>query len=86
MKTHGWTIGAMQFPPALHLDITHLTTKEGVLDNFIKVIIYVIINEKLNLIQDLTACTKRMMQLGSKATPQGAAAIYGKATVSHISF
>ena len=37
MRKKGWTMGAMQFPPAIHLDITNLTTKPGVLDNFISV-------------------------------------------------
>jgi sphinganine-1-phosphate aldolase len=37
MRGRGWTIGAMQFPPALHLDVTNLTTKKGVIELFIKV-------------------------------------------------
>ena len=37
MKKLGWTMGVLQFPPALHLDVTGLTTKTGVIDEFIKV-------------------------------------------------
>ena len=37
MRKHGWTMGAMQFPPAVHLDITHLTTQNGVLENYLSV-------------------------------------------------
>lgn len=65
MKKAGWTMGAMQYPPAIHLDITNLTTQTGVMDSFIK---------------DLIECTARMYKLGTKAAPSGAAAIYGKAT------
>ena len=38
MKKLGWTMGVLQFPPALHLDVTGLTTKTGVIDEFIKVL------------------------------------------------
>ena len=37
MKKLGWTMGVLQFPPALHLDVTGLTTKTGVIDEFIQV-------------------------------------------------
>ena len=37
MRKHGWTMGAMQFPPAVHLDITHLTTQNGVLEDYLSV-------------------------------------------------
>ena len=36
MKKLGWTMGVLQYPPALHLDVTGLTTKSGVIDDFIK--------------------------------------------------
>lgn len=63
MRGRGWTIGAMQFPPALHLDVTNLTTKKGVIELFIK---------------DLSESAVMMSKLGSKAAPKGVASVYGK--------
>jgi len=65
MKKLGWTMGVLQFPPALHLDVTGLTTKTGVIDEFIK---------------DLKECTGRLMAQDKKAAPEGAAAVYGMAS------
>lgn len=64
MKNLGWTMGVLQYPPALHLDVTGLTTKTGVIEEFIA---------------DLKICTAKLIKSGDIA-PEGAAAIYGMAS------
>jgi len=64
MREKGWTMGGMQFPPAVHFDITPLNTQPGVIDKFIS---------------DLTESVAVLVNLGGAAAAEGAAAIYGKA-------
>ena len=83
MRKRGWTLGVLQFPPAIHMDVTEFTTRPGVCDNLLAV------SSKIGLpfsliFKDLRECVKHLLAQGSDVAPDGSAAMYGMASVREL--
>ena len=62
MSKRGWSLNALQFPPALHMCVTVVTTKEGVAEKFVS---------------DVRECVSELRQNTNDVSTHGTAAMYG---------